>query len=694
MEQIEDNKQLNNMFEVYNYHVWILDSTDEWVLICGNPLSEDESLICRHAAWSNLSIKKSDSYQTHYDSHSGRQLFLFETEVPDSIAVRTSIQSNRHLSPLECNHFVLQVRYMLLRNYFNRHRKEQDAWLQGMHSLTSMLDLNELLHSIMHNALISIPGVDRGFLTIYDSEIQKLVPIASVGLGPTIYDYKINIGEGIAGKVFQEQVGYIHNKKEGFEAISDLSEENYTSLMNALNISEVGSNHTTMAVPIRMSKENFGVMVVHQFRKKRKLSIEDLHRLQGFADQAAIAITNARLFSELRETNEYLMKRNKIHEVFTKLSLKDTDLVMVAKTVEQMIGLPVSLLDLTKNVWYPQNPSVSNILINTQFPDDWENRVAPLTVTGENETSFYLYPIVNEGMRIGYFVVEQLRPLRPLDTVVLEQGSALVALKMVNTYSITELHYKRSYEFFNELLQWKESNLLATKSKEFGLSPEKPLFVAILQLSTKVQDVKKREAHIRRLIASLHKELGYSDNLLFSFEYKVTIIVHASNESNQDSLIQKINAAVTWWKNNSAPPLYGGIGRLYTGLEHVVKSNEEANKSLSYLLNRDHAGIMRYENIGINRLFLNQQNKDIEQFIQEVLSPLQSPKAQSSELELTLKTYIAANRSTSISAERLHIHPNTLYHRIRKIEELLGVDLNEPNDWLTLLLACHLSETY
>jgi sugar diacid utilization regulator len=113
----------------------------------------------------------------------------------------------------------------------------------------------------------------------------------------------------------------------------------------------------------------------------------------------------------------------------------------------------------------------------------------------------------------------------------------LVALKMVNTYSITELHYKRNYEFFRELLQCKEPNSLATKAKDFGLSPEKPLFVAILKLSTKVHDVKKRDAHIRCLIASLHKEWGYSDNLLITFDYKVTIILHASNESKQDSLI-------------------------------------------------------------------------------------------------------------------------------------------------------------
>ena len=116
----------------------------------------------------------------------------------------------------------------------------------------------------------------------------------------------------------------------------------------------------------------------------------------------------------------------------------------------------------------------------------------------------------------------------------------------------------------------------------------------------------------------------------------------------------------------------GGVGRCYQGLEYVARSFEEANKSLSYISNHGTTGIISYESIGINRLFINQQTEDIKQFIQEVFTPLQSPKAQSSDLDLTLRTYIAANRSIPETAERLHIHQNTLYHRIRKIEEILA----------------------
>ena len=93
-------------------------------------------------------------------------------------------------------------------------------------------------------------------------------------------------------------------------------------------------------------------------------------------------------------------------------------------------------------------------------------------------------------------------------------------------------------------------------------------------------------------------------------------------------------------------------------------------------------------------MFINQQAEDIKQFIEEIFTPLQSPKAQSSDLDLTLRTYIAANRSIPETAKRLHIHQNTLYHRIRKIEEILQVDLNDSNDWLKLLLVYHLSDLY
>lgn len=676
------------------YHVWILSCTEEWINLCQDPLTDlEKTLFSNEDLWPNSPYIESNDYSTCYNPQTGSQLFEFATEVPESTLVRACIHSDRTLSEFECDYFVLQVRNLLLQQTLERYWQENDTWLEGLHSLTSMLELNELLHNIMHNVLIAIPTVDRGFLMLYDAETQKLIPKASVGLGASIYDFKTDIGEGIGGKVFQEGIGRILNTEQGLAAMSDVQENNMKSMMDAMGVTDKVPNTRAMAVPVRMNKEKFGVMIVHQITKKRKLTDADLRRLQGFADQAAIAITNARLFSELKEANEYLVKRNHIHEVFTKLSLKDSDLIMIAKTVERMINLPVSLFDITKNEWHPHYTQLSKKLMDTDLLNGWEDSVDTLTVT-INETPVHLYPIVNEGIPIGYFVVELQLPLSPIDTVVLEQGSALVALNMVNTYSMTDMYYKQCYEFFNELLQYKGPNLLASKSRNFGLSPDKPFFVTVMQLSGMAQIVKKRETYQRKLIAALNSELASFQYLLFGFQDKVTIIVNVSSESQQEAATQKLKKVEKLWTNKEAPVLTGGIGMFYQGLEYVARSFEEANKSLSYISNRGTPGIISYESIGINRLFINQQAEDIQQFIQEVFAPLQSPKAQSSDLDLTLRTYIAANRSIPVTAERLHIHQNTLYHRIRKIEEILEVNLNDSSDWLKLLLACHLSDLH
>ncbi|MCM3653904.1 helix-turn-helix domain-containing protein [Metabacillus litoralis] len=692
---MEQNEMTMRGFDgALTYYVWILSGTEEWVHLCNDPLAEhEETLFLNEDLWPYSSDLESHNHSTCYNSQLGSQLFEFAMEVPKSTLVRACIHSGRALSEFECDYFVLKVRNLLLQQTLEQYWQENDAWLEGLHSLTSMLKLDELLNNIMHNVLIAIPAVDRGFLMLYDTETQKLTPKANVGFGPSIYDFKTSLGEGIGGKVYKDGIGGIFNTEQGLAAMSNVQENNMKNMMAAMGVKDKFPNLLAMAVPVRMNKEKIGVMIVHQITKKRKLTHADLRQLQGFADQAAIAITNARLFSELRETNEYLVRRNHIHEAFTKLSLKDSDLIMITKTVERMINLPVSLFDVTKNEWYPHYTPLSKKLKDSDLLNGWEDSIDTLTVT-INEIPVHLYPIVNEGIPIGFFVVELQRLLSPIDTVVLEQGSALVALKMVNTYSMTDMYYKQCYEFFNELLQYKEPNLLVSKSKDFGLSPDKPLFVTVMQLSGKTQVSQKLESYQRKLIAALHSELKSFQYLLFGFQDKVTIIMNVSSESQQAVAIQKLDNVVELYKNKDAPVLMGGIGMVYQGLEYVARSFEEANKSLAYISNRETSGIISYGSIGINRLFISQQVEDIQQFIQEVFAPLHSPKANSIDLELTLRTYIATNQSISETAARLHIHQNTLYYRIRKIEEILAVNLNDSSDWLKLLLACHLSDLY
>jgi DNA-binding PucR family transcriptional regulator len=59
----------------------------------------------------------------------------------------------------------------------------------------------------------------------------------------------------------------------------------------------------------------------------------------------------------------------------------------------------------------------------------------------------------------------------------------------------------------------------------------------------------------------------------------------------------------------------------------------------------------------------------------------------------TLERHLAERRSVIESARALYIHPNTLRQRLRRIEELTGLDLDE-DDLLSLELAIKLARLH
>lgn len=58
------------------------------------------------------------------------------------------------------------------------------------------------------------------------------------------------------------------------------------------------------------------------------------------------------------------------------------------------------------------------------------------------------------------------------------------------------------------------------------------------------------------------------------------------------------------------------------------------------------------------------------------------------ELLITLEKYLYSNRSIQKAGEILFIHRNTINYRLKKIEELTGLDLNDTENDLHLLLSC------
>lgn len=147
------------------------------------------------------------------------------------------------------------------------------------------------------------------------------------------------------------------------------------------------------------------------------------------------------------------------------------------------------------------------------------------------------------------------------------------------------------------------------------------------------------------------------------------------------------------WQLQHKPLFRCAISKQYQTLQTVSALFEEALQTLRFLHVRDEWTITSYDKIGLNQLVLQIPPQDLANFIHEQIGELivQSNK---SHLYETLLAYFKFNRSIQQTAQHLHIHTNTLYQRLNRIEQMLNVSLQLQEEALKIQLACYLKENY
>ncbi len=133
-----------------------------------------------------------------------------------------------------------------------------------------------------------------------------------------------------------------------------------------------------------------------------------------------------------------------------------------------------------------------------------------------------------------------------------------------------------------------------------------------------------------------------------------------------------------------------GIGGACQDPAEIARSYGQARRTIEAVQRLGRQGqVVAFEDLGIHRLLLQVPDlAELRSFAAEILGKLGAQEGQrGTELLTTLACYFRENSSPQRTARSLHVHPNTVAYRIRRIQEITGLQLGNYRDRLMAQVA-------
>ncbi|MCW2862289.1 MAG: sugar diacid utilization regulator [Actinoallomurus sp.] len=439
------------------------------------------------------------------------------------------------------------------------------------------------------------------------------------------------------------------------------------------------------AYPLRSLDGHLGYLVVSA---EGEPPSSEQFLLRVLAQQAGIAIAGARQRARRRADAERLHAANaalaetvaeleltaEVHERLTRVAAAGGGPEGIAIALHELTGYPIAVEDRYGNLraWagprrpdpYPKEPwnareEMLNEVSRDPRPIRRDGRI--IVPAGPRDDVLGVLVLIDPGESAG----------RP-EQAALQHAATVLALELAHLHNVAEAELRLGRDLVEELLSGAGEETMLARADALGYDLRRPHRIVVV--------IGPAEDGFGRAVGVAVRETGIGS--LFAVRGREAVVL-----SDADRPWSRFHTVVR--RELGGGLCRVGVGGAYERPRDLPRSYHEARLALRLQSAVTGDQATEFDRLGVYRLLADvAEPGSVERFVREWLGALLDyDAAKGSELVTTLTRYLECGRSYEATTTALAIHRSTLKYRLRRIKEISGHDLADPDTYFNLQLA-------
>lgn len=442
-----------------------------------------------------------------------------------------------------------------------------------------------------------------------------------------------------------------------------------------------------ISVPLRRAGEVIGALNGYRTGPHR-FDAAEVSLVTTLATQVAIALGTAQLRAQEQETIRELRRADEVHGLLMATALRGEGVVGVADALAELLGQAVMIEDV-----YGERLATAGWIADglIGLPAGIDDRISSGTVVGADGHS--VAGVVLDGMVVARIHIDAAPDtLSRLDIRAIEHAAVVTALELLRARTAAEVEQRLRGSLVADLLTTGPGGIgtFLDRARRLGwdLSGEQTL-VTVRWPEHRARDGRPTAERVLTVTDRFAAEVRPRP-LVAVFGGDLVLVCPLDPQAHGGASV--VDLATTLVEMLTATEIVDYAVAAVSAIAEVSQLPESFRTLRGALdLAADVASttVINMNEVTIDHLLLQLDDpRRLREFAHSVLGRVVDyDRTRSTELVRTARVYLDAGLDRRAAAAALHLHPNTIQQRMRRVEELTGLSLSLPRDLLQLTSA-------